>query len=82
MNEELKPLFTPGRIVSFRSSRKISNYLVRAKFYPVETSVGHLIVKNHVARFVHMLMRRAVLPVRLEEKLINLIINLTTRRSA
>ena len=82
MNEELKPLFAPDRIVSFRSSRRISSYLVRGKFYPGERSVGHLIVKDHAARFVHMLMRRTVLPVRLQEKLTNLIINLTTRRSA
>ena len=82
MNEELKPLFTPGRVVSFRSSRKISSYLVRAKLHRVERSVGHLIVKDHVARFVHMLMRRTVLPVRLQEKLTNLIINLTKWRNA
>ena len=52
MNEELKPLFTPGPFVSLRSSRKISSYLVK------------------------------VLPVRLQEKLTNLIINLTTWRNA
>ena len=40
MNQELKHLFTPGPIVSFTSSRKISSYLVRAKLYPVERSVG------------------------------------------
>ena len=39
MNEELKPLFAPGPIVSLRSSRKISSYLVRAKLYRVERSV-------------------------------------------
>ena len=33
MNKELKHLFTPGPMVSFRSSRKISSYLVRAKLY-------------------------------------------------
>ena len=33
-------LFTPGPMVSFRSSRNISSYLVRAKLYPVERSVG------------------------------------------
>ena len=38
MNEELKHLFTPGPMVSFRSSRKITSYLVRAKLYPVERS--------------------------------------------
>ena len=40
MNEELKHLFKPGLMVSFRGSRKISSYLVRAKLYPVEGSVG------------------------------------------
>ena len=40
MNEDLKHLFTPDPIVSFRSSRKINSYLVRAKLYPVESSVG------------------------------------------
>ena len=39
MNEELKHLFTPGPMVFFRSSRKVSSYLVRAKLYPVERSV-------------------------------------------
>ena len=39
-NEELKHHFTPGPMVSFRSYRKISTYLVRAKLYPVERSVG------------------------------------------
>ena len=29
MNEELKHLFTPGSMVSFRRSRKIRSYLVR-----------------------------------------------------
>ena len=33
MNEELKHLFTPSLMVFFRSSRKISSYLVRAKLY-------------------------------------------------
>ena len=40
MNEELKDLSTPGPIVSFRSSRKINRYLVRAKLHPVKISVG------------------------------------------
>ena len=34
MNQELKNVFTPGPIVSFRSARKISSYLVRAKLPP------------------------------------------------
>ena len=40
MNEELKHLFTPGPMVSFRSSRKIGSSLVTAKLYPLEKSVG------------------------------------------
>ena len=40
MNEVLQHLFTPGPMVSFRSSRKISSYVVRDKLYPVERSVG------------------------------------------
>ena len=40
MNEDLKHLFTPGPMASFRSSRKISSYLVRSKLYPAEKSVG------------------------------------------
>ena len=39
MNEELKDLSTPGPMVSFRSSRKINRYLVRAKLHPVKISV-------------------------------------------
>ena len=40
MNEERKHFFPPGPMISFRNSRKISSYLVRAKLYPVERLVG------------------------------------------
>ena len=40
MNQEVKNVFTPGPIVSYRSARKISRYLVRAKLYPLERKVG------------------------------------------
>ena len=40
MNKEVKKVFTPGPMVSFRSARKISSYLVRAKLYPLERTVG------------------------------------------
>ena len=39
MNQEVKNVFTPGPIVSFRSARKIINYLERAKLYPFERKV-------------------------------------------
>ena len=36
MNEEVKNVFTPKPMISFRSARKLSSYLVRAKLYPEE----------------------------------------------
>ena len=40
MNQETKKVFSPRPMVSFRSSRKISSYLVRAKLYPLDRVVG------------------------------------------
>ena len=40
MNDEVKDTFTPKPKVSFRTSRKLSSYLVRAKLYPLERPVG------------------------------------------
>ena len=40
MNQEVKNVFISGPIVSYRSARKISSYLVRAKLYPLERKVG------------------------------------------
>ena len=40
MNDEVKRVFTPKPMVLCRSSRKISSYLVRAKLYPIERTVG------------------------------------------
>ena len=40
MNHKVKNVFTPGPAVSYRSARKISSYLVRAKLYPLERKVG------------------------------------------
>ena len=40
MNQDVKNVFTPGTMVSYRSTRKISSYLVRAKLYPLERKVG------------------------------------------
>ena len=42
MNDDVKRVFTPKPMVLFRSSRKISSYLVRAKLYPIERTVGSL----------------------------------------
>ena len=40
LNKEVKKIFTPDPIVSFRGARKLGSYLVRAKLYPLERSVG------------------------------------------
>ena len=40
MNQEVKNIFNPGPIVSYRSARKISSYLVTAKLYPLKSYVG------------------------------------------
>ena len=41
MNDKIKYTFTPKPKVSFRTSRKLSSYLVRAKLlYPLERPVG------------------------------------------
>ena len=36
---EVKNLFSPGHMVSFRGARKLSSYFVRAKVYPLEHKV-------------------------------------------
>ena len=40
MDKEVKKVFTPRPIVSFRSACKSNIYLVRAKLYPLERMVG------------------------------------------
>ena len=39
MDKEVKKVFTPRPMVSFRSARKLNSYLVRAKLYPLERTV-------------------------------------------
>ena len=39
-DEEVKRVFTPGPMISFRSPKKVSSYLLRAKLYPTERVVG------------------------------------------
>ena len=40
MNQKVKNIFIPGPVVSFRSARKISSYLAKAKLYLLERKVG------------------------------------------
>ena len=39
-DDEVKKLFSPGPMVSFRSARKLSSYLGRAKIYPLIRDIG------------------------------------------
>ena len=52
MNEEAKNIFTPGPMISFRNARKLSSYLVRAKLYPIERTVGSLNAMEKVVELV------------------------------
>ena len=40
MDNEIKSVFTPKPIISYRSVRKLSSYLVRAKLYPTARTIG------------------------------------------
>ena len=40
LDENAKEVFMPGPMVTFRSSRKLSSYLVRVKLYPPERVTG------------------------------------------
>ena len=40
MNEEVKHVFLPGPMVSFRSVNKSSSYLVRSQIYPLNSSIN------------------------------------------
>ena len=39
MDKEVKKVFTPKPMISFRSARKLSNYLLRPKIYPIDRNV-------------------------------------------
>ena len=42
MDNEVKTVFTPKPLISFRSARKISSYLVTAKLYPEKRTEGSI----------------------------------------
>ena len=53
MDQETKNVFTPGPMATFRSARKLSSHIVRAKLYPIENELlVRINVKVNVARFV------------------------------
>ena len=40
MDQEAQKVFTPEPMITFHSTRKLSTYLVRAKLYQLERTVG------------------------------------------
>ena len=40
IHQEAQRVLTPGPMITFRSARKLSSYLVKAKLYPLERTVG------------------------------------------
>ena len=53
MNEDVKGAFTPAPMLFFRSARKLSSYLVRAKLYPLEKTVGSILCKGKQCQTCH-----------------------------
>ena len=58
MNEEVKKVFQPGPMVSFRRPRNLSIYLVRAKLYPMERIQDLVNAKVTGVRYVSMYLKR------------------------
>ena len=54
MNEEVKNLFLPGPIVSFRGARNLSSYLMRARLYPLHRKIGSKKCAKILVRYVIM----------------------------
>ena len=48
MNEDVKSLFTPAPMISFRTAKKLSSYLVRATLYPLERTVSSVQMNRNV----------------------------------
>ena len=40
MNNQVQRVFSPKPMIPFKITRKLSNYLVKAKIYPIEKSIG------------------------------------------
>ena len=53
MNEDIKSVFTPAPMISFRSARKLNSYLVRAKLYPLERTVDSVQCKEKRCQTCH-----------------------------
>ena len=62
MNEEVKKVFQPGPLVSFRSPRNLSSYLIRAKLTQWKGKQGLVNTRVAGVRYVSMYLKRKHLP--------------------
>ena len=52
MDKEVKKVFSAAPIVSFKSAQKLSSYLVRAKFYPLQRTVGSFKCNKPIVKYI------------------------------
>ena len=50
-NEDVKNVITPAPMIYFFSARKLISYLVRAKLYPLERTVGSVQCKGKCKKY-------------------------------
>ena len=74
---EVKAVFRPAPMVSFRSARKVKDYLVRTKLYPLERNVSLGNVTKLYAKCVTILKVQISFPAQLLVRRIKSIITLT-----
>ena len=55
MNDEVKNVFSPKPMIPFKSARKLSSYLMGAKLYPIERSVGSFKGPKNDVKYAKML---------------------------
>ena len=82
MNAEVKQTFTPVIMVSYRNSRKLSSYLVRAKLYPINRIVDLRVVVKSNVKFVLVYMKQILFPAQSLEKHLKSILSLIMTISA
>ena len=74
---EVKAVFRPAPMVSFRSARKVKDYLVRTKLYPLERNISLGNVTKLFAKCVTILKVQISFPAQLLVRRIKSIITLT-----
>ena len=60
MDQEAQRGFAPGPMTTSRSARKLGSYLIRAKLYPLERTVGSYKCYGNDVKFVTMLQEHRI----------------------